>query len=189
MGVHRNCKHDLDPYASRVISITAYQLIRRPEFTESDREDIEQELWLDLLQRLSRFNGDRARHETFVNLVVNHKVASLIETRQAGKRDHRIPMYSLDEEIVNPDGDPIQPDAIALCEALQEMPRPSDLAMDLDRAIHQLPHHLQLLAKRLSRENIAEISRATGVPRSTLNDQVRKLRKLLEDHHLREYLD
>ncbi len=189
MGVHRNCKHDLDPYASRVIRIKAQQLIRRPEFTQSDRADIEQELWLDLLLRFARFDGDRARHETFVNMVVNHKVATLIEARQAGKRDHRIPTYSLDEEIVDGDGDPIQREAITRCEALQEMPRPSDLGMDLDRAVRRLPHDLQLLAARLSSESITEISRTTGVPRSTLNDHVRKLRRFLEDQHLREYLD
>jgi len=46
----------IDEYAVQLIKYKARQLVGRVGFTESDRDDLEQELMLDLLRRLPKYN-------------------------------------------------------------------------------------------------------------------------------------
>ena len=71
----------------------------RSGFTESDRDDLEQEMMLDLLQRLPKYNPDRAQRNTFIARVVEHKIATLIEARKAGLRDYRLCRCSLNDRF------------------------------------------------------------------------------------------
>jgi RNA polymerase sigma-70 factor (ECF subfamily) len=74
----------------------------------SDREDLEQELILDLLHRLPKFDPDRARRNTFIASVVEHKVATIIEARKAGMRDYRRCRCSLNDRFENEEGNFIE---------------------------------------------------------------------------------
>src|SRR5438093_947856 len=73
----------LDPYAARLIRCRTSQLIRARRFGECDRHDIEQELALDLLRRLPRFDPARAGRETFCARVVEHRIRELLRARRA----------------------------------------------------------------------------------------------------------
>ncbi len=53
--------HGIDPYAIRLIKYKARTLVGKAGFTASDREDLEQELILDLLHRLPRYDRNRAQ--------------------------------------------------------------------------------------------------------------------------------
>lgn len=103
---YENSYSEFDPYVHDLIRIKARQLIGKAGFTAADKEDIEQELMLDLLQRLKKFDPTKAKRTTFMVRVVNHRIASLIEERQARCRDWRLCLDSLDEPI-RCDGDHI----------------------------------------------------------------------------------
>ena len=60
MGFDKRYK-GIDEYAVRIIKYKARQLVGRVGFTESDREDLEQEMILDLLQRLPKYDPARAQ--------------------------------------------------------------------------------------------------------------------------------
>ena len=87
----------IDPYAAGLIRFKARQLVGQAGFTASDREDIEQELILDLLRRLPKYNPKRAQLNTFIARVVEHRVATLIEAQKAGIRDYRRCRCSLND--------------------------------------------------------------------------------------------
>jgi DNA-directed RNA polymerase specialized sigma24 family protein len=89
----------IDEYAVRIIKYKARQLVGRVGFTESDREDLEQEMLMDLLQRLPKYNPDRAQRNTFIARVVEHKIATIIEARKAGLRDYRLCRCSLNDQF------------------------------------------------------------------------------------------
>jgi len=72
-------------------------------------------------------------------------------------------------------------------------PRPSgqdafDLASDLTEALAKLPDDLSALAERLKTQSLSQAARDLGVPRSTLQRQVQRLRQCFEDAGLRIYL-
>ena len=195
MGVD-NSDDGIDPYAAGLIRFKARRLVGQAGFTASDREDIEQELILDLLRRLPKYNPKRAQLNTFIARVVEHRLASLIEAQKAGIRDYRRCRCSLNECFEDADGrsvervDTFDQEDYLLRTGAQS--RPSEelnrLAIDVAAVLETLPPELRELCRRLKAETVTEISRDTGVPRGTIYESIKKLREIFEDAGLRDYL-
>ena len=186
----------IDPYAAGLIRFKARQLVGQAGFTASDREDIEQELILDLLRRLPKYDPKRAQRNTFIARVVEHRVATLIEAQKAGIRDYRRCRCSLNDRFEDEDGRSVeraetfdQEDYLLRTGAQS---RPSDelsaLAIDVTAVLEELPPKLRNLCRRLKDETVTEISRGTGVPRGTIYESIKKLREIFEDAGLMDYL-
>ena len=194
MGVD-NSDDGIDPYAAGLIRFKARQLVGKAGFTASDREDIEQELILDLLRRLPKYNPKRAQRNTFIARVVEHRLASLIEAQKAGIRDYRRCRCSLNERFEDADGrsvervDTFDQEDYLLRTGGQSMTATelSALAIDVAAVIEGLPHELRNLCRRLKAETVTEISRDTGVPRGTIYESIKKLREIFKDAGLRNY--
>ena len=186
----------IDGYAVGLIKYKARQLIRQAGFTASDRDDLEQELILDLLRRRPKYNPKRAQFNTFIARVVEHRVASLIEAQKAGIRDYRRCPFSLNDRFEDAEGrsvermETIDQEDYLLRTGAQS--RPSDelsaLALDVAAVLEALPPELRELCRRLKAESVTEISRDTGVPRGTIYESIKKLREIFEDAGLRNYL-
>ena len=94
----------IDEYAVQLIRYKSGQLAGKAGFRVSDRDDLEQELVFDLWRRLPRYDSARARRNTFIARVVEHKIASLIEAQKAAMRDYRRCRWSLNDRIEEADG-------------------------------------------------------------------------------------
>ncbi len=173
----------IDEYARKCITNKARQLIGKYGFTESDREDIEQELVVDLLQRLPKFDPSRAKRNTFIVRLIEHKVADIIEYRKAAKRDYRKRRNGVDLDLI--DGDDYRVRMGRTSRSALEL---VDLVADLEAAEKKLPENLREFSDRLRTETILEISHATGIPRTTLYESIEKLRRHFEQAGLRDYL-
>ncbi len=186
----------IDPYAVRLIKYKARRLIGQAGFTASDRDDLEQELILDLLRRLPKYNPRRAQLNTFIARVVGHKIATLIEAKKAGIRDYRRCPFSLNDRFEDEDGrsvervDTFDQEDYLLRTGAQS--RPSDelsaLTIDVAAVLETLPPELRELCRRLKAESVTEISRDTGIPRGTIYESIKKLREIFEDAGLKDYL-
>ena len=195
MGVD-NSDDGIDPYAAGFIKYKARKLVGKAGFTASDREDIEQELRLDLLRRLPKYNPKRAQLNTFIARVVEHRLASLIEAQKADIRDYRRCRCSLNECFEDADGRSVerletfdQEDYLVRTGAQS---RPSEelnrLTIDVAAVLETLPPELRELCRRLKAETVTEISRDTGVPRGTIYESIKKLREIFKNASLRNYL-
>jgi RNA polymerase sigma-70 factor, ECF subfamily len=192
-----NNRYDgIDKYASRLIRIKARTLVGKYGFTESDSEDLEQELKLDLVRRLPKYKPDRAQLNTFIAHVVEHKIANIIESQKAGQRDYRLCYCSLNENVADEEGNSMERLEIfdpekylirtgRLSRSNAEL---NDLTQDIDRVIKQLSPELRELCQRLKNNSVTEISRETGIPRGTIYDYEKKLRTIFEDAGLCDYL-
>jgi len=195
MGFDKRYK-GIDEYAVRIIKFKARQLVGRVGFTESDREDLEQEMILDLLQRLPKYNPDRAQRNTFIARVVEHKIATIIEARKAGLRDYRLCNCSLNERLEDEEGGSVermetidQEDYLRLTAGLSRSTAElRDLSIDVRQTIEKLPPELRELCRRLGIDTVTELSRDTGVPRGTIYESLKKLRAILEVAGLKDYL-
>ena len=74
----RNTYAGIDPYAVRVVRLTTHALVKRGGVPAADRQDVEQELMLDLLRRLPRFDASRASLRTFTARVVAHCATRIV---------------------------------------------------------------------------------------------------------------
>ena len=101
-----NAYPGLGDYALKLIRTRARELCRRADFTPADYDDVEQELVMDLLKRFPKFNPAIAKEVTFVQRIVDHKVASLIDARSAKRREHGARVASLHHEVEDQDAGP-----------------------------------------------------------------------------------
>ncbi len=174
----------LNGYATKAIRIKARRLIGKYGFTPDDYQDLMQEMTLDLLVRLPKFDPTRAGLDTFVSRIVNRKVADLIRHRRMEMRDYRREAGSLD----GPDADAEDLDLLVGSQILSTS-ECMDLRLDLSLAVADLSPELQRLVEVLLTHSITEAARELGVPRSTLYGRgIARLRKALADKGLDEYL-
>ena len=192
---HDNTAPQLGRFEFGIVKKKVRQIIGRAGFTRQDQADLEQELLTRLLQGLRSFDPNVAHRKSFVTAIVERAVANILRDAQAEKRDHRR-IGSLQVLIEVTEDGPTE-----LSETVGERefnarrcsdPRSADdlaqLTSDLADFVESLPAELRNLAERLKTQSISAIAREVGVPRTTLNDAVRRLRQRFEQADLRDYL-
>ncbi len=92
----KNNYEGIHPYVVNQVRYHARSLMRHSAIHGVEVEDIEQELMLDYLSRKQAYDPEKAKWSTFVDRILNHKCASLIEAARAQKRGSGISDFSLD---------------------------------------------------------------------------------------------
>lgn len=164
----------------------SYNLIGTAGFTISDRDDIESELAWHLRESLSKHDPSRSKLMSFVNVVLNNKIANMIEARKSWHYDFRDHAFSLDEEFRDSEGttygpgDSINEDDYLIrigkrsISALEEI----NLRSEIECIVAGLPNDLKDLCHNILKfGSIPAVSKHTGTPRATLYDRVRKLQR------------
>ena len=183
-------------YAIYLISYKVGRIIGVLGFTSDDKEDLEQELMLHLLENWPRFDSERGAVKTFINCVLDNRIRQIIESRKTQKSGFGKWTLSLDERIEGEDGGAVtRIDAVDREEymlrtgklrrrALDEC----DLRIAVEQAISRLSPELRELCERLMRQNVTEISEETGIPRHRFYPSIRKLRCIFEEAGLKDCL-
>jgi RNA polymerase sigma-70 factor (ECF subfamily) len=173
-------------YVRWLVSRKSKQLVGKAGLTKSDREDIEQELTLHLLERWDRYDPSRGSERTFVARVIDNEVARLLRDRRRLKRGCMRVTCSLNEMI--PDEEDGWVERAATIPAGLNHEELRDVALDLADALEELPGALRALCDRLRTQTVSEVSRATGIPRWRLYASIEELRRLLAEAGTQDYL-
>ena len=120
----------------------------------------------------------------------------MVERRSARKRDYRAHFCSLDDSSEYTDGTNSKPelfDKDSYLMATQGIPynrMDERIArrIDLERAIQRLSSEQRELAEQLSHRSLSEVSRATGIPRTTLNDRRKVIQREFAKMGLEDWL-
>ena len=150
-------------YAKRLIQYKSQQLVGRAGLSESDIDDLKQEMWADLLRRFSWFESDRAKAETFIDRVLSHRVAAILRRQCGASRNYRRNGESLSSETEDADGQIVE-----LAQTLPEdvhdlrtgaVTRPAleqfELASDIQTVLAKMPAPLRELCQLLKTEQIS----------------------------------
>ena len=180
-------RHGINDYAARLIKFKARQIARKPGFSQSDREDVEQSLILDLLKRLPDFDPAKAALNTFIDRIVNRKVASLLRHHKAEKRSRQREECSLNDPVLDADGRVVDRHQTTP-EASGDWLRRREMQQDIATVLERLPETLRLIAMKRVRGTIASIAREQGISRGTVTRHIEALRRACEDAGLRDYL-
>ena len=186
----------ISDYAARTIRHKARQLVGKAGFKKHDIKDLEQEMTLDLLSRLPKFDPDKAAQSTFVARVIERKISKLIRHRRQEMRDHRRETCSLNEVVENGDGETteractIDQDEADMHAGRRSRTREDEahLRLDVSLVLSGLPEDLREVAEHLMSETVTEAAKSLGMPRTTLYGAIGRLRRIFEDAGLREYL-
>lgn len=181
-------------YAAFFVTYKARTLTRMPLFSADDFEDIQQELMVAYLLAWPSFNPNKGDRRSFIKATVNNAARNLVVAAESQKRWMGLTLASLSAEISEQDDGLILADTISSDDGLWDNAYlgydqlSADLRHDLDRAISRLPADLAKICLLLKTRTITEIAAETGIPRTTIQDAVKKLKKIMGKAGLKIYL-
>ena len=183
-------------YAKRLIQYKSQQLIGKAGLSESDIDDLKQEMWVDLLRRIPRFESDRAKLETFIDRILTHRAAAILGHQCEVSRDYRRGRESLSTETEDADGQTVEL-AQTLAENVHDLrtgavTRPDlgqmELASDIQAVLATLPAPLRELCQLLKTEHISVAADKLGITRHEASARADKIREHFENARLGDYL-
>ena len=157
------------------ISCAANRLVGHFGFREQDREDVEHDLVVDLLERLPNYNPAKAKRSTFAKDCVEHKISKMIRASGRQCRDpRRIQHFGLGDEDVNDEG------AVAFDGLLdprsQDDQRRADLRMDVAEVVAGLTPRQQEICALLPEHTPHAISKKLGLSKREVYGAVEIIR-------------
>ncbi|HPI75788.1 MAG TPA: sigma factor [bacterium] len=188
----RQDEERFDEYEVVLIRVKSKSAIGKTGLRQEDLEDIAQDIILDLLQRLPKYDPEKASRHTFIDRIVEHALADMFNERSAPKRDYRRAPASLDPttEKIFPGGRDNNGERKAPWKSgASELTDYEivELRHDIVRALEKLPPKLRDICIMLMQENICAVSAETGIPKATLIGHIKKIRNHFEFCGLENY--
>ncbi|MCC7495868.1 MAG: hypothetical protein IT204_26180 [Fimbriimonadaceae bacterium] len=162
----------------------ARRMMRIARLPAQEREDVEQDMLLDLITRLARFDPSRGTLEAFATLCFRHCGIRLAERLRRERERHHLTAF---DDVVSQEGDP--GGRLTLAETLPEadgLPawwgKPCDAAavverrLDLNRAAAALDPRDRPLCAALSAASAHETVRASAHSRASFYRRIREVR-------------
>lgn len=186
-----------DHFIRSIIQRKVKHLIGTSGFDNSDRQDLVQDLFVRVVQSLELFDPEVGHLYPFVCTIVQRHLSNMVRNRSVSKRGPS-QIASLNVTVSLPDGGVTELSQVIgdgeLDRRLGRERRLSeevltDLRIDLAQEISKLPEKWQHLLERRKTLSMPEIAREMRVPRTTLNDWMRQIRKRFEDVGLDKYLE
>lgn len=171
-------------FSKAVIKRAAVRLKRFAEFRDLQRCDLQQELWIRLIQQASLFDDSRAHWHAYVTTVVNRAARNLLRDRRARKRadgdaewctELRDQMADAPREFY--ESDRLRHKGVEI----QPAEESTELKLDLAEAIRLMPRQLRPIARGLLHRNCPELSTRMKISETTMRRRIRAIREQLED--------
>lgn len=165
----------------READTAARRLRRRLQLQTCDREDLGQDLLVDLLRRLSAYDPSRGSIGAFAGLILRNQSSRIAIRHHQARRAQCGTLLSLDAPIAG-GTEPLgcllaEADGLAAWHGQDlSATEDADLRHDLARALGDLPEDARTLCAALGSCAIAEIVGRTGTSRSALYRHIAQLR-------------
>ncbi len=183
-----------DKFTKDLIQRKSRQLINKCGFTRSDRDDIQQELWLRVLKAERSFDPNHAHWNAFITAAIERHAANILRDKRSGKRDYRRAV-SLNVLVAGEDGQVELGKTIGSREydaRRVSWPRErhdrEQLKQDVNDFIPKLSPEDQTLCGVLKEHSPSEAARRMDVPCSTFHRKVQQLRQPFERAGFRDYI-
>ena len=172
-------------FSRAVIKRTAIRLKRFAEFRDLQRCDLQQELWIRLIQQSPLFDDSRAHWHAYVTTVVNRAARNLLRDRRAKKRADGDAAWctELRDQTADASREFYESDRLRHKGVeLQSAGESTELKLDLAEVIRLMPRQLRPIARGLLHRNCPELSRRLKMSETTLRRRIRAIRERLEEH-------
>lgn len=171
--------HDFDDFALDMVNIKAVELVGKAGYTLDDIDDIKQEMILDLLERLAKYDPSKSNFKLFVTCVIDRKAQNLIRYRESQMRDYRREDCSLNDEVATTDSEePVQrlstidqdDQDIRTGKYGRPAEERAELRFDVETVLAGLSPELRRIAEMLQSKPVAQVARELGIPRRTFRE-------------------
>jgi RNA polymerase sigma factor (sigma-70 family) len=186
---------DLDPLIQQLIRRKARRLSGRARLGPEDVDDLKQDFRAELLQKLSAFDPSKGSMPAFIHMVIDRFFTKWLRHRFAERRNPKH-VVSLDMPVRNDEGlwtdlgktiaDGIHDKRLGLRARSDE--ERADLRNDVDAVLQKLAHELRAVADQLMDKSASAAARKLGIPRTTLHERIRRLRRICDGKQLKGFL-
>lgn len=175
--------------ARPLIQAKARRLAGRAGITPSDQDDIEQEIYLRIVQRVRAGYPMECHPLAAIVCIVDQSIANQLRDRTAQKRDPgRVQKLHADADVdLGAQFSQLDLD-VQRQRSTRDPTERADLGIDLAEVLDELTQDQRELCEALGIESFAELARRLKRPRTTLQDIVRKVRRQFEDAGLKAYV-
>ena len=186
-----------DNFVRSVIHRQVGKLIAKSDFSQQDRNDLVQEVYVRATKSLRLYDPAVGHLYPYVCTVVQRHLANVVRDRSVAKRSN-VGRVSLSKTVRGEDGTQVEMSQTLHAEDQDRRLGRSrrlgeeelnDLRMDIATFISKLPEKFQEILRLRQTHSITEISHDLGIPRSTLNDWMSQIRKLCEEAGFEKYLE
>lgn len=143
------------------VKVYARNLKRKIIFRSMDIEDLEQELMCEILSCIGKFDERCGELEHFIRKVLKRRCATLIETYMRKKRDSIIKFSEYSDEMQG--------------NSFSELRELLEKQIEISDFIDMLPIKFRMLYKVLSRYSIADTVVITGLSRSSISRDIKRI--------------
>ncbi len=185
MSQNASTHPDLDGNVETTIHYAVNRVIGRFGFTENDREDLQQELALNLLVALKDYDPERAKRSTFIKDCIENRIFNLVRDRRRIRRDPR--RVSRIGEGEDSDTASVPASSLIDQKAATEQDG-ADLRMDLAGVIAALTPQQRGMCALLPDLSPYAVSRHLGVSKQSVYRDVEKIRAAFAVAGLADYL-
>lgn len=186
-----------DNFVRSVIHRQVGKLIAKSDFSQQDRNDLVQEVYVRATKSLRLYDPAVGHLYPYVCTVVQRHLANVVRDRSVAKRSN-VGRVSLSKTVRGEDGTQVEMSQTLHAEDQDRRLGRSrrlgeeelnDLRMDMATFISKLPEKFQEILRLRQTHSITEISHDLGIPRTTLNDWMSQIRKLCEEAGFEKYLE
>lgn len=176
-------ERDLADWESSVAKYVAMDFIaKRGQIPCLDGEDLVQEILVHWITQKQQFDENRdASIQTFFRKIAKNRLADIYRAQKAEKRGGGSYLLSLNRPVLNG-----QVDETELGDFI---PDPEDMALEVEGKIERyyLLSCLTLRQKELAEGlekgySLADMARKMNAPRTTLNDELNRIRRIFRQH-------
>ncbi len=169
----------------------AVEKARRLKQPNIDVDDLEQEFLLQIWIKRRAYDPQhesQSSQKTFMKRVLENRYRDIQRSEHMDKRCIHDQIDSLDREIENEQGS-----SITVGDQIPEVPSASSMGSDLRSAFEQCASllskgQLSIFRMIMTGHNLAEISKKTKTPWSSLKDDVIRMRRVFYDAGLHEFV-
>lgn len=174
---------DTQQIISEMIRRKARQLVGKAGITICDAEDIEQDLQVDLLERMPKYDSSKADLCRFVKKLIRNRISKLLRERLAKKRGNGHSIMSLNEMLGASEGNDVE-----LSETISDPRDPDGRIAErqaiVSEVIEHLPPELRELCELLKTLSVSEAAAILKTDRANLYRRIRCLREIFSDEGL-----
>jgi len=185
---------ELIEYVMKRTQFKAKQVVRKyPSLGEID--DVRSAMVVDVMERLPKFNGERAGVKTFISRIIDNKIASMLKSRLAARRGSARKGPSVDDWVLDEHGAWTQREALIGEDRLHAHRGVSqrsdqerrDMELDVATILARLTPEQRKLCEQLKKLTPSEIKRETTRARSLIYKQMAPIEKIFFEAKLHLY--
>lgn len=185
-----------DAFTRKLVEKKTNGLIGKYGYQEVDRDDLQQDIYLRVMQGVRLYDSREGHRNKFVTAIVERYVANIVRNRCAEKRCDAETIL-LSTPLAEGAGESLRISSVLSDSALdrhtgrarRSQRDLADLRTDLQNRIDELPAHQRHLIELRKTMSVTEIADKFGVPRTTASSWFRKIREHFEEAGLGEYFD